>query len=297
MKPLYLLLLFSTIFMIKVNAQHLEIGNKWIYDHRYHLGSGHYTEKIDSIEIVSDTIINNLNYFKLIASEDSPCGIFVEEEYLREEDGQIFRLSGDKLSENLMLDFNIPNSYNLNYEIAWQNDIIETIVENDSSGTEVLPDGSSILVNYQRIINNSSFDDATVYKLVDKIGYIQYGFLFPNIGTGLCDPEESQNLRCFISQNDTIHLTEFDCYESSIKVATKDLFTKEININPNPSSGIVYLPGDFDAAIVYDVTGKKMNIDIENSTIDFSALENGFYIVQLRKKKDRTVYTSKFIKI
>jgi len=78
-----LLLIFTATILGTANSQILELGNKWIYDYRdYSIGNGTYTEKFDSIEIVSDTVINGLIYFKLLASQQSPCGIFTSIEYL-----------------------------------------------------------------------------------------------------------------------------------------------------------------------------------------------------------------------
>jgi len=61
------------IFILgKVNSQILELDSKWIYDYRdYSILDGTYTEKFDSIHIVSDTMINGLHYYKLKASQQS----------------------------------------------------------------------------------------------------------------------------------------------------------------------------------------------------------------------------------
>lgn len=57
----------------KASSQIWETGNKWNYDFRdYTISNGCYSEKFDSIEIVSDTMINGLLYYKLVASEPSP---------------------------------------------------------------------------------------------------------------------------------------------------------------------------------------------------------------------------------
>jgi hypothetical protein len=76
MKTLISLLVFVMFLLPETDAQLFQIGNKWIIENRdYSIGNGNYFEKFDSIVVVSDTLINELLYHKLKASQDHPCGI------------------------------------------------------------------------------------------------------------------------------------------------------------------------------------------------------------------------------
>ena len=293
-----LLLIFTVTILGKANSQILELGNKWIYDYRdYSIGNGTYTEKFDSIEIVSDTMINGLIYFKLLASQQSPCGIFTSIEYLREEDDKIYRLSNNLIDENLMMDFTSQISYDMTYEASWFNSEVQTTVLNDSIGVEILPSGEQISLTYQRIINNASFGDNAIYKLSRDIGYIEYGLLFPDIGTGLCDVDQSINLRCKISESDTIRLTELDCYETSIISSTTDVFEREPIIYPNPAHETVKIEGNYKVLSIQNSSGALMKFTDLRNEIDLSDFPNGVYFIKMERNYDKILYTTKIIKM
>ncbi len=298
MRALILLLIFIVIFFGKANSQILELGNKWIYDYRdYSILNGTYTEKFDSIEIVSDTLINDLIYYKLKASQQSPCGIFTSVEYLREDVDKIYRLSNNLIDENLMMDFTNQISYDMTYESSWFNSEVQTTVLNDSIGFEILSSGEQISLTYQRIINNSSFEDNAIYKLSKDIGYIEYGLLFPDIGTGLCDVYQNINLRCKISGNDTTRLTELDCYETSIISSTIDVVDGKPIIYPNPTHGTVKIEGNYKVISIQNSTGAPIEIPDLKNKIDLSGFPKGIYFVMLKRNYDSRINTYKIIKM
>ena len=289
---------FLLLFIVgKGHTQLLEIGDKWIYDTRdFSIGGGHYSEKFDSIEIVSDTIINGLQYFKLVASEENPCGTFLHVEYLRQEDEKVYRLSRNLSDENLMIDYSIQDSYDMTYEVAWFNMEVQTTVINDSNRVEMLPSGDSLELTYQHILNNYSFEDEAIFKLSKEIGYLQYGFLFPSIGTGLCDISIGLRLRCKISGNDTIRVTEFDCFESSIKVSVNESYIEEDFLYPNPTNGIVNISGSFESVEVLNTSGQICMTTIQNNQVDLSLLPSGLYFVRVNKK-GREIRTYRIVKL
>jgi hypothetical protein len=134
---------------------------------------------------------------------------------------------------------------------------------------------------------------------VRGVGFIQYGLLFPDVSTGLCDVFEGIGLRCFISGQDTIHFTEFDCSESSLQSATREVHTDDALIYPNPTTGKVNIPSEFAIVDVMNLHGQIQaysHSQYEN-VIDIDALEPGIYIFRLRKESGEHVYFSRIIKI
>jgi len=298
MRASILLLIFTVVFLGKANSQILELGNKWIYDYRdYSILNGTYTEKFDSIEIVSDTLINDLIYYKLLASQQSPCGIFTSVEYLREADDKIYRLSNNLIDENLMMDFTSQISYDMTYESSGFNSEVQTTVLNDSIGSEILSNGEQISLTYQRIINNSSFEDNAIYKLSKDIGYIEYGLLFPDIGTGLCDVYQNMNLRCKISGNDTIRLTHLDCYETSIISSTIDVVEENPIIYPNPTHGTVKIEGNYKVLSIQNSSGVRIKFTDLKNEIDLSGFPKGIYFLALKRNYENRINTYKLIKM
>jgi hypothetical protein len=296
MKSTLVLTLLLAISFGKANAQFLEIGDKWIFDYRdYGIGNGYYSEKFDSIEVVSDTMINGLLYHKLEASDIYPCGIFRLVEFLREDSNRIYRLHENGRDENLMIDFNHQSSYDMTYEYGGME--IQTHVINDSVGIEVLPSGDQIDVTYQRIINNSSYGDEAEYKLSNEIGYVDPGLLFPDIGTGFCDVNEIVNLRCKISGTDTIRLTELDCYESSKTSGIKEVEKTSPIIYPNPTRGIILISGDYEPLSIQSLTGTIKRQSFFKNVVDISTFPKGIYFITLKSRVGDGISTFRIVKI
>ncbi len=196
-----------------ITPSFLQEGNQWIYEYTEVIVPSLYDQTIETITVIGDTLINSYTYAILYATEPSPCGINGTYEYLREDGDKIYRLNRAKNQEYLMIDFAETDSYIMYFENGnMGNDIDTATVMIDSFGIDVLPDGKAIEVQYSHIINNQSYDDETVYKVYKNIGFVQPGLLFPDLGTGLCDPYPGTHveLRCHIS-DDTLHFTQLDC--------------------------------------------------------------------------------------
>jgi hypothetical protein len=298
MKTLISLLVFVMFLLPETDAQLFQMGSKWIIENRdYSIGNGNYFEKFDSIVVVSDTIINELIYKKLKASQDHPCGIYTKVEYLREKNNKVYRLRKNLINEDLMIDFTNQNSYLMNYAAAAFNKQILTTVVNDAKVNEILPSGRQLELRYQRILNNSSFGDNMVYKLSKTIGYIDVGLLFPNIGTGLCDVRQVMKLRCKMDGSDTTRLTNLDCYQSSLISSLNDLDESEVLLYPNPTSDIFKFNEGVEITSIYNLSGSKMDYVKNNNQVDISALPKGIYFVTTKSSKHGKMNTSKVVKL
>jgi len=282
---------------ICVSQNFLEIGNQWLFETKEFIGPGVINyQKIDSITITKDTIINNKSYFKLEATVKELCWVFLEEEYLREEENKIYRLSRDKSSEYLMIDFEETDSYQIQAESISGDINGEAII--DSFGITLFPSGQEIETQYLRIINNESFDDDQPYKVHHKIGFSNPGILYPNVGTGLCDNFFSyQEFKCFISEGDTIQLTERDCFEFEILEATNDLALEQIDLHPNPSRDFVVIPESMEVQYLQNVHGQKQPLDFVDNKLSLELFHAGTYIVLLKNTLDDSMVLSKIVKI
>ncbi len=296
---------FLVLIFILSNSQihaqgFLEIGNQWIYeyiDYSILIGGGNYYHTIESITVDKDTLINDKIYKKLTITEPSPCGIFSGIEYLREENEQVFRLSKNLVDEYLMMDFAAEMPYELVYEAAWGSEVIVTEAVIDSTGTELFPNGMELDIQYMRILNNSSYDDDATYKLSKRIGFIQYGFLFPDIGTGLCDTYLGLQLRCHITQGDTIHFKEgVDCFEIDITNSVNKIATKTITLFPNPTTSVVAIPNGFVVEGVFDFMGRQLVANQSEQVLDLADFSKGIYLIVLKEKKSKLRYVSKMVR-
>ena len=161
---------------------------------------------------------------------------------------------------------------------------------------KTLPSGTQIEIIYQRIINNLSFGDEYIYKLSREIGYIELSELFPNIGTGLCDVHRALSLRCKVRGQDTIKLTELDCYESSIGTNNEDFIVEMPKLYPNPSQNVLKIDGGFRAISIHNSEGRSMTFDGEDTNIDVSHLPQGIYFITLQNIHNQMTRVDKIYK-
>lgn len=274
----------------------LQLGNQWIFEHKKYIGQGNYQHlKYDSITITTDTLINGLSYFKLEATNKDLCDIFDFVEYLREDGSRIYRLSDDHSTDYLMIDFLEQDSFKIRTELY--SEIITSTILIDSIRTTLFPSGHKLETRFLRILNSQSYEENTVYSLHDRIGYLDPGLLFPDIGTGLCDPFfEFMEAKCFISDQDTIRFTETPCFSSDI-IDTVESPPKDIpQLFPNPTKGIVIIPKDYTLLSISNFSGTRFSWKNNNPGVDISHLVPGYYILYFKKKNANGFVTSIILK-
>lgn len=299
-KQIKILFLLIHSCIISIHSQGLlQIGHEIVYEYNIYetgLPDPWVSQTIETMTVEVDTLINNLSYSKIISTKTAPCGIFNTIEYLRAEGSKIFRLSHDRQQEFLMIAFDESVGYDLLYENSG-GDVDTGYVAVDSFGVELLADGTEMEVQYLRIFNNQSFDDNAVYKVYRDIGFVQYGLLFPDLGTGLCDIFEGVQLRCSVNNLDTIHFTSFDCYELSIPNAVKGIDRGRLEMFPNPTSGLVIIPEGFKLLDIVNWKGQILEPEELVNEIDISAFAPGLYILRLTTSNDNSIYLSRIVKL
>ena len=296
-KIFILLLLCCTT---SVQAQGLlQPGHQLVYEYNVYetgLPDPWVGQTIETITVENDTFINNHIYSKVVCTKPAPCGYFGKTEFLRAEGDKIFRLSSEQQKEFLIIDFGENVGYTLLYETS-EEDIDTGQVVIDSFGMEVMPDGKVLDVQYMRIFNNQSFDDFTEYKVYKDIGFVQYGLLFPDLGSGLCDIFESVQLRCSINNADTIHFTSLDCFELSFPDGIKEIEKNSIQLFPNPTSGLVNIPYGFQFLDIINMHGQSMETIQSDNGLDIGEMAQGLYFIKLRASANKDIYWSRIIKI
>lgn len=278
----------------------LDIGNKWIYEYNtYVWGIGIYSQTIETITVTKDTLINNHLYRQLIATKEDPCGIFSTTEYLREVDGRIYRLSNDYTQEFLIIDFYETTGYELPYETIWTGngnvEIGQAIV--DSFGVEQTPNGTELPIQYLRILNNQTFEDYAQFMVMERVGFIQYGLLFPALSVGLCDVLEGVQLRCHVAGQDTIHFTEFDCTESSIPSSTKDNHVDRALVYPNPTHNSLTLPADYQLIEIRNMQGQAQSFSQHGNRVQLDHLSQGMYLLKLMNSENGKIVAVQILRV
>jgi hypothetical protein len=206
-----------------------------------------------------------------------------------------YRLSEDHTQEFLMIDFDETAGYEMLFDnLGGGIDTAEAII--DSFGVELAKDGTPMDVQYMRIHNNQSFDDDTEYKVYRNVGFVQYGLLFPDLGTGLCDVMVGIELRCYVDGQDTVHFTEFGCNEITLMNATHDAALSSIQLSTNPALDEIYLPGGYDLNVVYTIQGQQIVARQTGNTVYTGSWPAGVYVLWLTSSDQKEVRVGRIIK-
>lgn len=308
MKRLTVLSIIAFFFFPNIYAQEfLEIGKQWVYENHEWWATPYPTNRsIQTMTVEKDTLINNLVYKQLTITANGSCGLFGNLEFLREEGSKIYRLNKEKTAEYLMIDFAETVTYDTHIEevVGHIENVTATAII-DSFGIEMIH-GKPINVQYMHILNNFSYNDEAPYKVYESIGF--WGntseFLFPNLGTGLCDTRWFQNLKCVISSQDTINFENVPCFEL-MTLSSQQVNRETFRVFPNPT--IANLKIELGTSIDTDTQIKIMNIDgkemkainiefgLEEVDINVSSLASGMYFIQIQK--DKFLTTRKFVKL
>ncbi len=287
-----LLIIILSIFSFSIQAQSfLKEGNQWIIE-AYDLWNSLPSTTNHSIEYITvgkDTLINGIVYKKLNITETSPCTIYKDPEFLREDGAKVYRLNDDLTEEFLFYDFEEIVSFQIPYESGWVGNGIGTAII-DSFGIETTYNNKQIEVQYMHILDNGSNPDDFVYKAYKDVGF---GLIFPGLGTGLCDPIDVHKLKCHVSGTDTLQFTEFPCEE--FIVSNKNIRLEEINIYPNPTNGFVHLPEGYRLDNIIDVYGNIKSGNLTKNVLDLNTFPNGVYTLFLKKGKQ--AFFTKIVKI
>lgn len=290
------IILLSAFSLVTVRAQGiLQPGNQWIFEYQRWFSPqfAFVDTTIETITIGPDTVINNLTYSKVTFSGIPVCLKVEKNEYLRGEGSKIFRLSPDHSQDFLMIDFEETVGYDL---LFYGYDDLDTgRVVIDSFGIEIAYDGTPIEVQYMTIMNNQSFDDYTTYTVYKDMGFLFTGYLFPYLGSGLCDAESVSSLRCVVIGSDTVHFTQYDCFELPLINATQNISNQELKLYPNPASDYIQVPEGYFYKDAFNINGQRQDLFQEGSRIEVSSLMAGFHVIRFISFDQNQIFFSRLI--
>lgn len=292
------LVLLLVLSFSQVQSQMLEIGKQWIFEdmHYSNIWFPYSDTTIETITITKDTLINSLLYKQLVLSRHPGCWNTGNPEYLRDDGDKIFRLSRNLEQEFLMIDFAEEDGYEMLYDF-YTGEIDTGTVVIDSFGAVSAYDGSSLEVQYMKILNNQSYDDETTYKVYKDIGFLYPGFLFPDLGTGLCDFQDGITLRCVVNNQDTIRFTEFDCFELQVINNISQVPFEDIVLSPNPSTDFVTVPQGLEFLILVDLYGSVLKPKFDDTRIYLSSFPIGSYFAKFIDSTKEKTYIGRILKL
>lgn len=116
------------------------------------------------------------------------------------------------------------------------------------------------------------------------------------------DPFEMDFVSAVGSGNTVAHITSFDDYTlmatNTAVLGTKEAVAEENNISvyPSPATDFIHIQSKsrITKTEIFDITGRKINAELDNDKMDVRKLNSGTYIIIIETKGDR--FSRKFIK-
>lgn len=215
----------------QVKTQEFNIGTEWIFETDYSIGGGH-----SSVQYITKKILdtNNTNGKKIyyLSSGDS---MYVEND-------RMFFWNNMLNSYEMHYQFNSTSDYDIKYWDFSRNSVQIAKVKVDSIYNTVL-NRDTITTQLLRVSNNGSFASDLIIPVYKNIGASKYDVKL-YLGFGLFDPNPIvTKLRCFKSDSIEYNFQSYPCDSTWFITNTGNFEAKEIEIQPNPTSGKIKVHG------------------------------------------------------
>lgn len=291
----FLLLCLSIGATAQTNVYHPfpEADARWNFDLVNVMGACHYQY---SLEVSGDTVINGLNYKRLIShgfvnlSTQGFCSQVLLS-YLgavRNDTAakKVFFCPFAQSTEELLYDFNMQVGDTLTGVLNSYLQDQNTVYAKDS----VLVNGS-----YR---NRWMVDSCYSISIVEGIGSV-FGLIAPLPGC-ITDGDYYQ-LQCYTENNVVVYPPNAGPCALIDKLTETDVASKEILLFPNPSNNAFFIESNtviLEQLALYDISGKLVRSARLNGVKKYliEGLESGYYTLQLTGS-DTKVYNKKLIKL
>ncbi len=184
--------------------------------------------------------------------------------------------------------------YSLGCVSGFSEGVIEFSYVVDSIGTTII-DGEELRMLYVHTLDN--FPDPNWHfwePIVERLGYAGWGGFWWGQGGGCI--LETGYLRCYVDQD---IMWRSNYFNNGLPCDYTDVseipISSQLNISPNPSKSFVCVPDDARNIAVFNFTGQRLKVDIENSKLDVSRISSGIYLIIC--EINRKLRTSTFLKV
>jgi len=262
-----------------------------------------------------DTLINDKTFTKLYRSDgalfDSAASSYVGA-YLAQE-SQVFFIAKDSLEARILYDFDIEPGWLLSIHSQdtmqyFQLKAIDTIILSDNVPRRRYH--FYLMNRFSEGEPESYWHHSWIEGIGSTIGFFPDPSIFYQHYLPV-DPLFSKTLLCFKENGILLYSDEVyfrgNCFRETLVNSTDEqLNFQEIQVFPNPSSGLFYLnrlPMHLDTAMlrVLDLNGlvkfQKRIDELENQEIDLSNFPGGLYLLQISDRNRKNLYRHKLIKI
>ena len=272
---------FTLILLVYFLNLSITLSQKTIDENKvWTIRSGDFTPNYHTfaLKFSGDTLIDNISYKKLMHTFDSSLvndwhrsNIFMREDSLH----RVYKYT--PLNEVLIYDFSLQ----LGDTFA----VTDHIIPN--SCFLVVKRVDSVVMNNGELRKRISFlrsNDPNPSQVWGDIHWIQgigtLSNLFENYWD--CYADNQYDLLCYIENE--MHLYSPRVFSPCFVTPTAEVRNKEIEIYPNPSSGIFHIESEsqIESIFIIDFTGKEMRIEPQNNEINLDKWQNGIFLLRIR---------------
>jgi hypothetical protein len=275
-------------------------GAVWYFDQTHY-----FLPLVDyyRVESIGDTLIAGINC-KNLQKNTQTCDLRPIQEYMYENNSQVFFWENDLQQFQMLYDFNASQGSSWVIRLSEMSQTIDTMqVDVDSTSITTINGFSKnvLYLNFHHLPNSGGGMFGNRVEVIEGIGSTDAMFPWQ---FGACDGNWAGEIRCY--SDNTIGFIDFDTAHACdyiITVIEESIFNSKIQIFPNPSSSevfIQYAAGNNRTAdfILSDVYGKNIlsgELKSGLNTIDVSTLASGVYYVRIHSTEG--IVTKKILKL
>jgi len=292
MKQLLIMCFLIVSIGIDINCQTwFQEDDYWVNRFSIPFATGGYSE----MTVLDNVVIENIH---LTFLEHKHVGInqmwgdsvnFTRNYTITLGDSKVY-FSWDEYSNELLFDFTLEPGDSIKYQVIdnFGTNCGDSITYYLDSLSNVELDGQ-ILTAQHFTTYDPWWDYYGNKTIIEKIGPTTGHFIIPNAHPCWTD-HEGASLCTFSNGNEEIDFLETDCY--FLPVSTNDIPKNEIQIYPNPSTGLINIDAsiEFKNATIIHFSGQNQLLRIADNKIDISHLNKGYYIIELTSSNNKKIY-------
>lgn len=270
-----LLLLILILLTSKSYGQDWSGEVRWLYSQQDYIPDN-IPEYIEFRKI-GDTVVSNRNCIEIeewfLREEDNEIdSVMLDDHVICRDDKRIYYYESGDSTFYFLYDFNLNEGDTSKSYCPYTGGYTYTRI--DSIKWEEV-NGEMLTVQYHNTILEMSTPCDLYWKVVEKIGSIEY--LFPRYGG--VDPPQGGGLICHETSDAFVY--PVDNHYCDLLISTTEGTPIDLLIYPNPVRGVLSLEiKELDYYILYDIRGRQVLIS-DNKTIDMKNYGDGIYILRI----------------
>ena len=281
---LFYCLLFANV---EVFPQLLKRENQWNeLTENYTLPPEYRYRKTYITKIGNDTLINGVNYYELLTTNDELSSIWLENGYIREDvENRKVYYKPDDGQEALLYDFNAQVGDEIqSYDFRYERNVVITVEAINLVWINGIA-RKQMNVRSKPLNNDYEYED---HVWIEGIGNMD-GFLRSTMARP-CPGSDWLSLLCFFQNEELVYkpgdTNVSDCFvwETPEQNSIQSIKDNSVIIYPNPADDLLTvsaLNGTVSRIEIFDSSGRKLYTQTHEKAINVSSFSKGLYLLKV----------------